>query len=59
MVGYYMVDVINRETGELVRQVNAGESRSRAGRIQGGLEINLNHNLYYTKIRFVDMGSVK
>ncbi len=59
MAGYYVVEVLNSETDEIVKIINAGESRSRAARIRDGLKINLNKDTHYVKIRFVEDNASK
>lgn len=55
----YVVEVWDSETDEIVKVVDAGENRSRAARIERGLQINLNRDLYHTRIRFIKDSSEK
>ncbi len=52
-MGYYVVEVVNRISGSVIRTLVAGESRTRAVRIEDGLEINLNRDIFYVRIRFI------
>lgn len=45
----YIVKVINCETGEVVKEIECPNERS-ADRVDGGLNINLNHEQFYTLI---------
>lgn len=46
----YIVKVINDATGEVVKEIDAGESMRRAEKIERGLQVNLNHEEYSTAI---------
>ena len=45
----HIVKVINAETGEVVKEVEC-ESERQAERMDDGLNINLNHQQFYTLI---------
>ena len=45
------INVVDCETNEIVKQVDVtGKSERSIGKIEDGLNINLNHNKYYTVI---------
>lgn len=46
----YVVQIVKDETGEVVKEINAGPSHARAERIENGVLINLNHADYSTRI---------
>ena len=50
------VKVINNETGEVVKVMNAS-SRRQADRLDDGLNINLNHATYHTEVEEVTPAS--
>ncbi|WP_294636575.1 hypothetical protein [uncultured Aquabacterium sp.] len=45
----HQVQVIDYQTGEVVERIDA-ESARQAERIDAGLNINLNHECFYTRI---------
>ena len=46
----YVVDVIHSETGEVVHTVEVGPAR-KAERVEDGMNINLDHDKFHTRIR--------
>lgn len=50
----YIVKVIKDATGEVVEEIDAGESMRRAEKIERGIQINLNHEEYSTSISMRD-----
>lgn len=48
----YEVCVINTETGKQVKTIGV-ESAQRAGQIERGLGINLDHSRYHTEVAFL------
>ena len=44
----YLVEVVSYETGEVVKSIVCTSERG-ADRIERGLNINLNHEKYYTR----------
>ena len=47
------VEIVQTKTGEVVQTIEAGSYRS-AERVERGVNINLNHNEYHTRIAEVD-----
>lgn len=45
----HYVEIVRAEGGVVVRRIEAGGERS-AERVERGANINLNHDLYYTRI---------
>lgn len=46
----YFIDIINYDTAKVVKSISA-HSRREAERLDGGVNINLDHENYYTLIR--------
>jgi len=45
-----VIEIIEYETGNVVKKVKGGESLRRACKIDDGLNINLDHSRFYTRI---------
>lgn len=46
----YVVEIVRRSNEETVRRIDCGASERKAGRVDDGVNINLNHAEFYTKI---------
>ena len=51
MTTTYTVQIIRDATGEIVREVECGDNRAKAERVERGVLINLNHAEYHTIIK--------
>lgn len=47
---HYRVEVVEYETGDVVKTLDGGTSERRADRIDSGLNHNLDHERFYTRI---------
>lgn len=45
------VEVIEYETDRIVKKIECGQSLKRAHKIDDGVNINLNHSKFYTRIK--------
>lgn len=45
----YIVEIVSFETGEVAKRIEC-ETERKAERVDGGININLNHEKYYTRI---------
>jgi len=51
-MNYYLIEVINIETEEIVHKIPC-PTRPRAERVEQGVLINMDLGKYYTKIKYV------
>ena len=47
---HYYVEIVEYETEQVVDRIDCGASGRRADRIDDGVNINLNHERFYTRI---------
>jgi hypothetical protein len=45
----YYVEIVDYETGEVVKRFGPVPTERQADRVEGGIEINLNHEKYFTR----------
>ena len=55
----YIVEVVKTdwdspEGGEVVKKIDCGQSQKKAKRVEDGVNINLNHEDYHTRITLQD-----
>ena len=46
----FFVEIVEYETGDVVKRMSAGPRKSRAEKMDRGVNINLNHKRFYTRI---------
>lgn len=50
MAQVWYVDVIDRDTEEVTDRIGPMKSERGAGRVEDGMNINMNHDQYFTQI---------